>query len=361
LPKYSVELDLPNPTMLRPTIALFILSPMIAELLSGSSPPLEFFNPIVFLLLASLYGSGAIIIRELTRRWGKGWPSILLLGAAYGIVEEGLMVKSFFDPNWMDLGILGTYGRWLGVNWVWAEWLTIYHSIFSIAIPILIVDLIYPSYKETNRVGNRALMSFFILLSFIVLFGHIFLTSYPLSFEQIFGSIIIIALLVYIARRFPVLKAGKNRINASAWLFWLIGFFMTLTFFITFGALPHIIPFPLLTMVIGAIVIMGFSLFIVRLSRRGISDMHSYGLVSGALSFFVILAPIQEMDKNRMDNPAGMTLVGLAFFLFLILIGMKVRSRATKKLDQTLLRGSFSRESASSKKEGHEINSFHKP
>jgi len=72
-------------------------------------------------LLASLYGSGAIIVRELKVRWKKNYVSMFILGAAYGIIEEGLMVKSFFDPNWMNLGILGSYGRWLGVNWVWAE------------------------------------------------------------------------------------------------------------------------------------------------------------------------------------------------------------------------------------------------
>lgn len=72
-----------------PALVLFFLSPVIAELLSGSSPPAEFFNPFSFLLLAVLYGGGAIIARELTHRWGRGWPTLLVLSAAYGIVEEG--------------------------------------------------------------------------------------------------------------------------------------------------------------------------------------------------------------------------------------------------------------------------------
>ena len=82
-----------------PIITLALLSPVIAELLSGSSPPLEFFNPFGFILLVGLYGCGVIIVRELSIRWKKGWGSILLLGAVYGIIEEGLAVKSFFDPN----------------------------------------------------------------------------------------------------------------------------------------------------------------------------------------------------------------------------------------------------------------------
>ena len=99
-----------------PALVLYLLSPVIGELLSGSAPPVEFFNPFGLIILPALYGSGALLVREITLRWQKRWPTILMLGLAYGIVEEGLMVKSFFDPNWMDLGLLGVYGRWAGVN-----------------------------------------------------------------------------------------------------------------------------------------------------------------------------------------------------------------------------------------------------
>lgn len=99
-------------------ITLLFLSPITAELLSGSAPPVEFFNPFGLMTLVVLYGCGAIILRELKIRWRKGYGVLLVLGAAYGIIEEGLMVKSFFYPYWMDIGILGVYGRWLGVNWV---------------------------------------------------------------------------------------------------------------------------------------------------------------------------------------------------------------------------------------------------
>ncbi len=147
-----------------PALLLFFLAPTIAELLLGSSPPSEFFSPISLLLLASLYGSGALIARELKVRWNKGYVSMFVLGAAYGIIEEGLMVKSFFDPYWMDLGILGVYGRWVGVNWVWAEWLTIYHAVFSIAIPISLVELAYPERRNQSWVNNRKLVCLIILL-----------------------------------------------------------------------------------------------------------------------------------------------------------------------------------------------------
>ena len=59
----------------------------------GISTPAEFFNPFGFVILTILYGGGAVLIRELTIRWQKSWVSLLVLGAAYGIIEEELMVK----------------------------------------------------------------------------------------------------------------------------------------------------------------------------------------------------------------------------------------------------------------------------
>jgi hypothetical protein len=62
---------------------LWLLSPAIGELLSGPSPPLEFFNPFSYLLLASLYCSGAVLIRELKNRWDLDFKGLLLLGAVF--------------------------------------------------------------------------------------------------------------------------------------------------------------------------------------------------------------------------------------------------------------------------------------
>ena len=72
-----------------PALILF-LAPAIAELLSGSAPPSEFFNPVGFLLLASLCGSGALIARELKVRWNKGYVLLLTLGATIKVTDSNL-------------------------------------------------------------------------------------------------------------------------------------------------------------------------------------------------------------------------------------------------------------------------------
>lgn len=88
--------------VLPPAVILLFLAPAIGELLSGSSPPTEFFSPFGFTMLVLLYGGGAILCREIKVRWGKSAASLLLLGAAYAVIEEGVMVASFYNPAWPD-------------------------------------------------------------------------------------------------------------------------------------------------------------------------------------------------------------------------------------------------------------------
>src|SRR5262249_6156817 len=90
-------------------LTLFLLAPMVAEMLTGSTPPLNFINPVSLLLEIPLYGAGAVLARELIRRRGLGWGRLLLLGAAYGVLEEGLTIGSWFDPYWPDVAPLGSY------------------------------------------------------------------------------------------------------------------------------------------------------------------------------------------------------------------------------------------------------------
>ena len=131
-----------------PPLVLFLLAPVIGELLSGYTPPSEFFTPLPFFALAVLYGGGVLLIREITVRKGWGWYSTILLGVAFVIIKEGLIRKSFYDPSWQDIGILGYYGRWAGINWIWGIELTIYLAFVGVAVPIFLAGLAFPSVRR---------------------------------------------------------------------------------------------------------------------------------------------------------------------------------------------------------------------
>lgn len=188
---------------LAPVILLFFLSPAVGELLSGSAPPVEYFQPIGFIVIHLLYGCGAILVRELTVRWQKGWLTMFVLGAVYGILEEGLTIKSFFDPNWMNLGILNSYERWGGVNWVWCVEFTLYHAIISIRIPIIPVGLVFPDRGHELWLGCQGLVILSSLLAIDVLFGLFFLTPYKPPAAPYLLSIVAMVVLVFLARNLP--------------------------------------------------------------------------------------------------------------------------------------------------------------
>jgi hypothetical protein len=324
-----------------PAWVLFFLSPAIAELLSGSAPPREFFNPVGFSIIAALYGSGAVIARELTVRWGKGWPALLCLGAAYGILEEGLAVKSFFDPNWMDLGILGTYGRWAGVNWVWSLELTIYHAVFSIAVPAALVMIIFPQRRTEPWVSRGGLRLLYILLAADTIFCLVFLTPYRPAPVALAGAALVAALAVFLARRVPgqawadrdeALASGSSGLGggppARARWFALAGFTVTTLFFLINWGVPRSGLSPLGTMLLTLGLVAGAAGVVRRLAGRSrtptLSDRRLWALVSGALGFFIVLAPLQELDPTRSDSTKGMTVVGLAC---LLLLGWVARRR----------------------------------
>ena len=314
-----------------PVLVLFFLAPAIAELLSGSAPPAEFFHPLGLLVLPALYGSGAILVRELRVRWRKGWPTVLALGAAYGIVEEGLMVKSFFDPHWEDLGLLGSYGRWGGVNWVWSLELTIYHAAFSIAIPILLTELLFPDRRDERWLGRRGMIGFSLLLLADVLFGFLALTSYRPPLVPYLLAVAATLGLFSVARWLPVKTGGRRHPSPPPRPLWFVGlgFVATLAFFIIFWGFPAI-PLPVPITVLAGVMLPAVVIWaVLRMSRDSAwNDRHQLGLAGGALMFFVLLAPLQELDAERVDNTSGMTLVGLAMLMFLAGLWWWVRRRS---------------------------------
>src|SRR5215211_7373088 len=91
-----------------PALVLLLLAPAEAEVLFWATPVS---NLGALLPDVAVYGCGALLIREVVRRRGLGWASILALDVAFGIVEEGLALGSLFNPNLFNAGIW-VVGRW---------------------------------------------------------------------------------------------------------------------------------------------------------------------------------------------------------------------------------------------------------
>ncbi|MFI2709142.1 hypothetical protein ACH495_03285 [Micromonospora sp. NPDC018662] len=85
---------------LAPAVALLLLAPWTAECSWGGFTLVGM--PFVVVILAPMYGGAALLIRETARRLGLGWPGIVLLAAAFGVVQAGLVDQSLFNPGFLD-------------------------------------------------------------------------------------------------------------------------------------------------------------------------------------------------------------------------------------------------------------------
>lgn len=303
---------------LPPALALFLIAPIFGELFSGSSPLNEYINPITFITLGLLYGCGAVIIRELLFRWGKGWGSLLLLGIAYGIYEEGILVQSFFDPGWMDLGSLAVYGRAFGVNWVWTEHLIIFHTAISIAASIAFVQALYPERRGEPWVTSRKwwIANFVGILSLVPMWK--FFVKYDSGLWWIFSWLAVFAL-IWLARRTPSQPAPVSPTKpAHPFIFWLIGFFgMFFEFILVYSnAESMTTPFPIIMFALAIYVT--FLLWLLhRLSGQfsAWDDRHRVALVNGALMLLLALVPLTSgalYPITYVTNPIFILLLWLA-------------------------------------------------
>ncbi len=318
-----------NKSTFWPVLVLLLLSPICGELLSGSSPPGEFFSVFTLFLIA-MYGCAAVVIRELIHRWGKGGISLILLGFAYGIFEEGIAVRSFFDPAWVDLGVFSTYGRWAGVNWFWALDLTLFHGIISIAVPVTLVELLFPHQAERAWLGRTGMILCTLLSAATAVFGP--LVGMKANGWMLLGSVGVMALLYFTAKHLP--EPGIRNVRPARPI--VIGMAAAggmLLLLIVMWVLPSAQPgtahlpasFTLAaTLLVG---LLGLAAYVL-LPVHPWTKAQRLAWAAGSLSIWILLSVVQQLNNaSRPDDTAGMAYVGLAFIILLIGLAAGIRKQ----------------------------------
>ncbi|MFD9940792.1 hypothetical protein ACFWYW_35950 [Nonomuraea sp. NPDC059023] len=146
---------------LPPALGLLLLAPACAEYLSGYDTSTGNVTELLggLIVFVPLYGAAALLIREGARRAGRGWPTMFLLAAAFGVLQPGLIDQAMFNPSYRDISFLApmlepTYipqlgiGAYLSLHWVAG------HVVFSICAPIAIVEsFMRPERRTTPWLG----------------------------------------------------------------------------------------------------------------------------------------------------------------------------------------------------------------
>lgn len=321
-------------------LALYFLSPLIAEVLSGSTPPLLFIQPFGFIFIPLLYGSSAILIREILVRRRLGWGNALVLGAAFGVFQEALVVQTWYNfmakssPSHSN----GVYGVWLGTNWVWALDLTIYHAVISITIPLIWLTLIFPQRALLPGLRRRGVILFLVwliipcaLLALNVAKSQFAKEGYP--GPPLLGYLIGFALMVALILvgsyvRFPTPRPQPGRRTPGVWAVRFTMFGLTTLFFVLTFILPATkIPPPVMMAI--AVCVFAFGLWRIAnwSARDGWNARHWLALVMGLVAWYLLFwAPLVEFAIH-MPARQGLTLANLIAMIALFVFDWRLKRR----------------------------------
>jgi hypothetical protein len=200
---------------------LFFLSPLIAEFLLGDLP-LTMLPALI--VLAPMYGGGAVLIREIVRRTGRGWPSMVVLAMVYGIFEEALTTQSLFNTNYLHLNahlLDASYIPALGIGAWWTVFVLTLHTVWSISTSIALMEALEPERSTSPWLGRVGL----IVVSVLFVLGAVANTlvgykqdHFLASRAQLGSAALISVVLVLIAFRIPQPRTVTSRSSPNPWL-----------------------------------------------------------------------------------------------------------------------------------------------
>jgi hypothetical protein len=151
-----------------------------------------------------------------------------LLGLAYGLVEEGLADQSLFNPHYLHLRLLDYgYVDALGTGLPWLIYVLTIHVVWSICVPIGLVEALFPARRGQSWLGPIAIGVFALLCAAGLLatagFTHKS-EQFMASPVQLGGTLVVIIGVIVAAFLLPrpAAEAGE-RPAPPAWLLFVIG------------------------------------------------------------------------------------------------------------------------------------------
>ncbi|MGC2636829.1 MAG: hypothetical protein WA294_06600 [Acidobacteriaceae bacterium] len=324
----------------RAAVTLAILSPLIAEVLSGATR-----FTVLFALAPEIltWGCGALVIREAVRRWRGGWRSMLLLGLGISIAEEFVIQQTSLAPLPFP-GAQAAWGRLWGVNWIYFLFMLGYESVWVVLVPVQVTELLFPQRRNEPWLRTRG----FILSAVLFLLGSriawyawikrvrpmIFhLPPYhpgALTIGCGVLAIALLALLAYLSRRIGTGAPNPESTGPPVWLVLVLAFVLgcpwyALMSFVFRPTEPHV-PF-------GVVAICGviWAALVYWVIGRWVhsarwNDLHAWALVFGATLLCMGAGFLGSSTWKSIDLIGKVVLNVLAIFGFFALLA-RVRGR----------------------------------
>lgn len=337
----SIVYETQSPAKLRFAGAIWtlvLLSPFIGELLSGSTRTSILF---VFIPEMMVWGVGALLCRELVRRWRAGGVSLLLLGLAVSIAEEFIVQQTSLAPLPFP-GSHADYGRIWGLNLVWLLFMLGYESIWVVVVPVQLTELFFPKQAHQPWLRLRGI----IISSIVFLLGcriawygwtqqarprlHVAPYHPPMTLLALgFALIALLIFAAYLVRNFALRKSADSHKTIPAWVAGLVAFVMGMAWFEVIAQIFVPNPVQPFWVVIAAGIVwagIAFTLFTRWSSQLAWSDIHGFSAATGATLACMATPYLTISTWPKVDVIGKVCFDALALAGFLIL-GRKVLTR----------------------------------
>jgi len=314
-------------------VSLLFLSPLVAEYLLGSLPVSML--PILPVMIL-MYGTGAVLVREIVRRAGKGWPSLILLATAYGFVEEGLVTQSLFNPNYLHLRLLDFgFIPGLGTSPVWAIYVLGLHMFWSISAPVGLVESLFPARRTAPWLGpvGTAIVALLFLggLALVAIFTYKSL-PFMASPAQLTGIVVIVAVLVFAALAWPKAPPASNGKAPHPIVLFLVSFVPGSLFVASefYGNQGLKLTAPAAVALLAGCEALALLLMIILTRGKAWTDAQRFALTAGALAVYVWFGfPTDIALHGKADLPGHEILLAAMLAVFAIAGFQAVRFKET--------------------------------
>jgi len=321
-----------------PIWTLLVLAPVIAEVLSGATR-----LSVLFVLLPEImvWGGGALLARELVRRWRAGAVSLLCLGLALSIAEEFIIQQTSIAPL-PFAGANVSFGRYAGVNWLYLLFMLGFESVWVVLVPVQVTELIFPSHREKPWLRKRGLIVTciaFLIGARIAWYGwtqqarprlHAAPYHPPVGLILIgLGSIASLIGIAWLMKGFGHACGGESRQAANPWLVGFTAFIFAAAWFELIALV--FVPYPGLAAWIplsaGPVwALLAFGLLLYWSAASTWRDMHRFALSFGAVLGCMVMSDISSAGWTRVDL-IGKFVFQVAAVMGFLMLGQRVRGR----------------------------------
>jgi hypothetical protein len=285
-----------------PAVVLSLLAPVIAEYVSGDIA-LDAFPAL--LGFVGLNGCWAVLARELVVRRGGGWPGLVFLALAIGVIEEGLLDQSLFNPHfagspqWLAYGFVPA----LGTSPIVVVFMVVLDAVWSVLVPVALTETLFPHRRAKPWLGRTGLL--LVGVAFLLAAAATWAINYRIagflaSPGQLAATAVIAIALVALGTRPSAEPSPSERLAPSAFTVGVTAFLASSAF----QVLKLLTDPPAWVVLMGMLALLAGSLVLfARWARRpGWGERHRFALPAGAVVTYCWFGPMLMLYKGNMGH-----------------------------------------------------------